>query len=183
MEAPLRRFGYKPIIVGGGLLVFVSLLLFPLMEKYCVLVHIKIVYWHWGSCIHFSTQTWITSFSPQQRLGRNIAIYGLSFGVGFAAGPLFVPLVDIFEGLPFIVSGILCMLAWSLVFKLKNDFPDVMKGKAAEGNGFCPFQSDNRCRLARVSWTIWLWFSWNHHLMRCILFMHSERSWIVSICQ
>ncbi len=47
MEAPLRRFGYKPIIVGGGMLVFVSLLLFPLMEKYCFLVHIKIVYWHW----------------------------------------------------------------------------------------------------------------------------------------
>ena len=91
--------------------------------------------------LHFSTQTWITSFSPQQRLGRNIAIYGLSFGVGFAAGPLFVPLVDIFEGLPFIVSGILCMAAWSLVFKLKNDFPDVMKGKAAEGKVFVRFKS------------------------------------------
>ena len=74
----------------------------------------------------------MTSFTPKQQLGRNIAIYGLSFGVGFAAGPLFVPLVNVFEGLPFIVSGILCMLAWSLVFFLKNDFPDIIKGTEAE---------------------------------------------------
>ncbi len=43
-------------------------------------------------------------------------------------------------------------------FKLKNDFPDVMKGKAAEGKVFVTFQVDNRCRMACVSWTLWLWF-------------------------
>ena len=141
MEAPLRRFGYKPIIVGGGLLVFVSLLLFPLWKSIVFWYILRLFIGIGDHALHFSTQTWITSFSPQQRLGRNIAIYGLSFGVGFAAGPLFVPLVDIFEGLPFIVSGILCMAAWSLVFKLKNDFPDVMKGKAAEGKVFVRFKS------------------------------------------
>jgi MFS family permease len=141
MEAPLRRFGYKPIIVGGGLLVFVSLLLFPLWKSIVFWYILRLLIGIGDHALHFSTQTWITSFSPQQRLGRNIAIYGLSFGVGFAAGPLFVPLVDIFEGLPFIVSGIFCMAAWSLVFKLKNDFPDVMKGKAAEGKVFVRFKS------------------------------------------
>ena len=141
MEAPLRRFGYKPIIVVGGLLVFVSLLLFPLWKSIVFWYILRLFIGIGDHALHFSTQTWITSFSPQQRLGRNIAIYGLSFGVGFAAGPLFVPLVDIFEGLPFIVSGILCMAAWSLVFKLKNDFPDVMKGKAAEGKVFVRFKS------------------------------------------
>ena len=30
------------------------------------------------------------------------------------------------------MSGILCLLAWSLVFLLKNDFPDVIKGKRLE---------------------------------------------------
>jgi MFS family permease len=76
--------------------------------------------------LHFSTQTWITSFSSKERLGRNIALYGLSFGIGFAAGPLFVPLINVFEGLPFIVSGVLCLSAWSLVFFLDNDFPGHM---------------------------------------------------------
>ncbi|WP_186673645.1 MFS transporter [Sporosarcina sp. BP05] len=129
MEAPLRRFGYKPIIIGGGMLVFISLLLFPLWKSVVFWYVLRLLIGIGDHALHFSTQTWITSFSPQQRLGRNIAIYGLSFGVGFAAGPLFAPLVNVFEGLPFIVSGILCMLAWSLVFMLKNGFPDIVKGK------------------------------------------------------
>ncbi len=141
MEAPLRRFGYKPIIIGGGILVFSSLLLFPLWKSIVFWYILRLLIGIGDHALHFSTQTWITSFSPQQRLGRNIAIYGMSFGVGFAAGPLFVPLINVFEGLPFIISGLLCMLAWSLVFRLKNDFPDVIKGKASEGKVFARFKA------------------------------------------
>ncbi|MFJ7936622.1 MFS transporter [Sporosarcina sp. NPDC096371] len=141
MEAPLRRFGYKPIIIGGGILVFSSLLLFPLWKSVVFWYILRLLIGIGDHALHFSTQTWITSFSSQQRLGRNIAIYGLSFGAGFAVGPLFVPLVNVFEGLPFIVSGILCLLAWSLVFKLKNEFPDVMKGKAATDRFFTRFKA------------------------------------------
>lgn len=94
------------------------------MEKRIVLV----CFAHFDRCgdqaLHFSTQTWITSTSPHHKLGRNIAIYGMSFSVGFGAGPLFVPLVEVFEALPFIISGILCLIAWSLVFFLRNDFPE-----------------------------------------------------------
>lgn len=135
MEAPLRRFGYKPVIVVGGMFVFLSLLIFPLWKSIVFWYILRLIIGIGDHALHFSTQTWVTSFSPKHRLGRNIAIYGLSFGVGFAAGPLFVPLVNVFEGLPFIVSGILCMLAWSLVFLLKNDFPDVIKGTPT-GGGF-----------------------------------------------
>lgn len=141
MEAPLRRFGYKPVIIGGGMLVFISLLMFPLWKSIVFWYILRLLIGIGDHALHFSTQTWITSFSPQHRLGRNIAIYGLSFGVGFAVGPLFVPLINVFEGLPFIVSGVLCLLAWSLVFRLKNDFPDVIKGKAAEGGFFGRFKA------------------------------------------
>ncbi|WP_203248615.1 MULTISPECIES: MFS transporter [Sporosarcina] len=141
MEAPLRRFGYKPIIIGGGILVFCSLLLFPLWKSVVFWYILRLLIGIGDHALHFSTQTWITSFSPQQRLGRNIAIYGLSFGTGFAVGPLFVPLINVFEGLPFIVSGVLCMLAWSLVFRLKNEFPDVIKGKAVEERFFTRFKA------------------------------------------
>ena len=44
MEQPLRRFGYKPIIIVGGMLVFII----PLMEKRCFLVHFEIIYWNRG---------------------------------------------------------------------------------------------------------------------------------------
>jgi MFS family permease len=134
MEAPLRKYGYKPVIVLGGIIVFSSLLLFPLWKSVIFWFILRLLIGIGDHAIHFSTQTWITSTSSQQRLGRNIAIYGLSFSLGFAAGPLFAPLVNIHEGLPFIVSGILCMSAWLLVFKLKNDYPEVMKGNLETGS-------------------------------------------------
>lgn len=126
MEQPLRKFGYKPIILIGGILVFMSLFLFPLWNSVIFWFVLRLFIGIGDHLLHFSTQTWITSFSPQERLGRNIALYGLSFGIGFAVGPLFVPLVSIYEGLPFIVSGILCMSAWGLVFFIDNDFPGYM---------------------------------------------------------
>lgn len=133
MEIPLRRFGYKPIIVFGGLLVFISLWLFPLWKSIVFWFVLRLVIGIGDHALHFASQTWVTSFSPKERLGRNIAIYGMSFGVGFAVGPLFVPLINIFEGLPFIVSGILCMFAWSLVFLLDNDYPEFITGPQERG--------------------------------------------------
>ena len=141
MESPLRRFGYKPVIVVGGMFVFISLLLFPLWKSIVFWYILRLIIGIGDHALHFSTQTWVTSFSPKHRLGRNIAIYGLSFGFGFAAGPLFVPLINVFEGLPFIVSGLLCMLAWSLVFFLKNDFPDVIKATSAVGGSLGRFKA------------------------------------------
>lgn len=131
MEPQLRKFGYKPIILVGGGLVIASLLLFPLWKSVLFWFILRVLIGIGDQALHFSTQTWITSTSPQHRIGRNIAIYGMSFSIGFGAGPLFVPLMNIFEALPFIVSGILCLLAWSLVFMLRNDFPEASSGSMA----------------------------------------------------
>lgn len=136
MEAPLRKYGYKPVIILGGILVFSSLLLFPLWKHIVFWFILRLLIGIGDHALHFSTQTWITSTAEPHRLGRNIAIYGLSFSLGFAAGPLFAPLVSIHEGLPFIVSGLLCMSAWLLVFNLKNDFPEVMKGNLSDTGSF-----------------------------------------------
>ena len=151
MEAPLRRFGFKPIIIVGGIFVFVSLLAFPLWKSIVFWFVLRLIIGIGDHALHFASQTWVTSFTPKQKLGRNIAIYGLSFGVGFAAGPLFVPLVNVFEGLPFIVSGVLCMLAWSLVFFLRNDFPDIIKGTSAEAGLFARFKA-----TTAVAWLAFL---------------------------
>lgn len=45
-----------------------------------------------------------------------MSIYGISFGVGFAVGSLFVPLIDISESLPFIISSALFVVASLLLF-------------------------------------------------------------------
>src|SRR5690554_3621823 len=34
MEHPLRRFGYKPVIIIGGLIVIISLALFPVWKSF-----------------------------------------------------------------------------------------------------------------------------------------------------
>ncbi|MDN7243689.1 MFS transporter [Planococcus sp. N028] len=135
MEPQLRKFGFKPLLVFGGGLVIVSLLSFPVWKSVAFWFALRVLIGIGDQALHFSTQTWITSTSPQHRLGRNIAIYGMSFSIGFGAGPLFVPLVNIFEPLPFIVSGLLCLIAWSFVFLLKNDFPEVTTGGVHSSKG------------------------------------------------
>jgi len=134
MEPQLRKFGYKPLILVGGGLVILSLFLFTLWKSVLFWFLLRILIGVGDQALHFSTQTWITSTSPHHRLGRNIAIYGMSFSIGFGAGPLFVPMVEVFEALPFIVSGILCLVAWSLVFLVKNDFPEAT-GSAMTARG------------------------------------------------
>ncbi|MGX7596504.1 MFS transporter [Planococcus plakortidis] len=124
MEPQLRKFGFKPLILVGGAMVILALLSFPLWKSVLFWFVLRILIGVGDQALHFSTQTWITSTSPHHKLGRNIAIYGMSFSVGFGAGPLFVPLVEVFEALPFIISGVLCLIAWSLVFFLRNDFPE-----------------------------------------------------------
>lgn len=141
MEPQLRRFGFKPLILVGGGMVILSLLAFPLWKSVLFWFFLRILIGIGDQALHFSTQTWITSTSPQHKLGRNIAIYGMSFSVGFGAGPLFVPLVQVFEALPFIISGVLCLFAWSLVFFLRNDFPEATASSMGAKGTFQRFRT------------------------------------------
>lgn len=130
IEQPLRKYGYKPIIILGGALVFLSLFMFPLWKSVLFWFILRLLIGIGDHALHFSTQTWITSSTPIHKLGKSMSIYGISFGVGFAVGPSFVPLIKISETLPFIVSSILCLLAWSLVFLVKNEKPEALVGDA-----------------------------------------------------
>lgn len=124
MEMPLRKYGYKPVIVFGGALVVAALALFPLWKSFWFWFCLRLLIGIGDHSLHFATQTWITSSSSKEKRGRNISLYGLFFGIGFAAGPLMTPLVNVYEALPFIISSILCLVGWLFVFTLKNDFPE-----------------------------------------------------------
>lgn len=139
IEQPLRKYGYKPIIVVGGGLVFLSLFLFPFWKSVTFWFLLRLLIGIGDHALHFATQTWITTSTPQYKLGRAMSIYGISFGVGFAVGPLFVPLVEISESLPFIVSSGLCLVAWSLVFFVKNEHPEALMGDA-KNNGLSRYK-------------------------------------------
>ncbi|MBM7572424.1 MFS transporter [Aquibacillus albus] len=124
MEQPLRKYGYKPIILIGGLIVILSLAFFPLWKSFWFWFCLRLFIGIGDNALHFATQTWITATSPDKKRGRNISIYGLSFGAGFAVGPLMVPFVHVSESLPFIISSLLCFVVWTLIFFVKNDFPE-----------------------------------------------------------
>lgn len=132
MEWPLRKYGYKPVLITGGLIVFISLALFPLWKSFWFWFILRLFIGIGDHSLHFAAQTWITSFSPAHKLGRNISLYGLFFGIGFALGPLMTPLGNHNPAWPFIISSILCMIGWMFLFSLKNELPN----QDAHGDSF-----------------------------------------------
>lgn len=124
MEKPLQKLGFKPIIAIGGVLVFISLALFPLWKALWFWFILRMVVGIGDHMLHFGTQTWITTTVSESSRGRSIAFYGLSFGLGFTLGPLMTRLLSINETLPFIISALLSMIVWSTLFFVKNMWPE-----------------------------------------------------------
>lgn len=124
MEKPMRKFGFKPIIVFGGLLVFVSMALFPLWGALWFWFILRVTIGIGDNMLHFGTQTWITTTSSKESRGRDIAYYGLFFGVGFTLGPLMTRLLAINEALPFLLSALLSMIVWSMLIFVRNKWPE-----------------------------------------------------------
>ncbi|TWD94816.1 putative MFS family arabinose efflux permease [Peribacillus frigoritolerans] len=124
MEAPLRKYGYKPLIIFGGITVILSLALFPVWKSFWFWFVLRFFIGIGDHTLHFATQTWITAISPIKKRGRNLAIYGLFFSLGFMVGPLMTKLLEINQSLPFIITSILSLLAWSAVFLIRNELPE-----------------------------------------------------------
>ena len=120
IEAPLRKYGYMPMIIIGGATVGFALFLFPAFEAVWFWFILRLVVGVADNILHFSTQTWLIQSTPPRQMGKIIAFYGLFFSFGFMIGPKVSELVVINEALPFIVSGVLTMIAWPLIFLLPD---------------------------------------------------------------
>lgn len=124
MEKPMMKVGYKPFIITGGILVFTSLFAFSLWDSIIFWFILRMIVGIGDQMLHFGSQTWITTTVSEKTRGRSVALYGLSFGLGFAVGPIMTRLVSIYETLPFIVSATLSLLMWLLIFLVQNDRPN-----------------------------------------------------------
>ncbi|SOC40915.1 MFS transporter [Salinicoccus kekensis] len=120
IEAPLRKYGYMPMIIIGGATVGISLFLFPAFESIWFWFVLRLIVGVADNVLHFSTQTWLIQSTPPKQMGKIIAFYGLFFSFGFMIGPKVSELVVFNEALPFIVSGVLTMIAWPLIFLLPD---------------------------------------------------------------
>ncbi|TDQ36401.1 MFS transporter [Aureibacillus halotolerans] len=123
LEKPLQRFGYKPLITIGTLTMIVSLLLFPVWDGLWFWFVLRLVIGIGDNMLHFATQTWITSTSEKDKLGRSIAFYGLSFGFGFAVGPLMTRFIDYSMFLPFFLAAGIITIIWLLFLGVRNERP------------------------------------------------------------
>ncbi|SET37644.1 Predicted arabinose efflux permease, MFS family [Oceanobacillus limi] len=124
MEKPMQKFGFKPVILVGGFLVFLSLALFPLWESLWFWFILRVTIGIGDNMLHFGTQTWITTTAAKETRGRSIALYGMFFGLGFAIGPLMTRLLEVSDAFPFIVSAIMSMIVWSLMLFVRNRWPE-----------------------------------------------------------
>lgn len=122
IEAPLHKYGYKPIILVGGGLVAIAMLIFPVWFNLYFWFVLRLLIGVGDHMLHFSSQTWIGAMSDPSKRGRNMALYGLFFSLGFAIGPQLVNLAEINVNLPFFLSGVLVLIAWIFVWFLRNDF-------------------------------------------------------------
>ncbi|EPZ39543.1 MULTISPECIES: MFS transporter [Anoxybacillus] len=136
LERPLRRYGFKRLIMAGGAIVIVSLAIFPISSSLLFWFMLRLFIGIGDHILHFGSQTWITYASPTHRRGRDISLYGLSFGVGFMIGPLLVPLVHIHEALPFIVSSLLSLCGWILLFFLPHMYPETEEAEKVGATRF-----------------------------------------------
>lgn len=124
MEKPMQKLGYKTFLFTGLMMITLSLFLFPLWFNLGFWFILRLAVGIGDSMLHFAAQTWITIGSPSQKRGKNIAIYGLSFGLGFAAGPLLVRLLVFGTAVPFITSAVLCLVFLLPLLLLKNEYPE-----------------------------------------------------------
>ncbi|WP_409297010.1 MFS transporter [Peribacillus sp. SCS-26] len=151
MEGPLRKLGYKKMILWGGLTVFAALFMFPLWDSIWFWFLLRMLIGIGDHSLHFATQTWITASSSPEKRGRNVSIYGLFFGIGFACGPLLTNLVKINESLPFILSGSISLLVWLTVFLLNDEYPEQSMETVSLGGTFSRFG-----QAARYAWLAFL---------------------------
>ncbi|WP_079479289.1 MFS transporter [Halobacillus salinus] len=124
MERPLQRLGYKPMIMLGGALVFVSLALFPFWQALWFWFMLRVTIGIGDQILHFGTQTWITATSAKESRGKSIAYYGLFFSLGFTIGPLMTNLLDISLFAPFLISAALSLVVWLGMLRVRNEMPE-----------------------------------------------------------
>ncbi|WP_438447313.1 MFS transporter [Gorillibacterium sp. sgz5001074] len=133
---PIRRFGYKPVILAGGWTVTVMLALYPLGSSMIYWLLLRLLTGVGITSLHFASQLWIMSATPARLRGRYISMYGMAYGVGFGIGPLGVSLLRFDTALPFAAASLLFAAAMAVIARAGNDRPAPPEQEAKQGGRF-----------------------------------------------
>lgn len=120
-ERVLGAIGFKKLIAAGISLVFVSLLLFPLFPGIKFWFVLRLLVGVGDAAINYAAQLWVLLMTPAQHRGRNLSLYGMSYGLGFSLGPIGISLLRFGQAVPFIVLAILFILVLLLATTMLPD--------------------------------------------------------------
>lgn len=124
-ERVLGAIGFKKLITAGLSLVLVTMLIFPLLSGVKVWFVLRLVVGIGDSAINYAAQLWVLLMTPAEHRGRNLSLYGMSYGLGFSLGPLGISLLRFGQAAPFIIiAGLFLLVLLLVLFKLPDSHPD-----------------------------------------------------------
>nr|WP_212977463.1 MFS transporter [Paenibacillus azoreducens] len=136
-ERTLGMLGFKKLVSFGLVLVLGSVLLFPLVPNIIFWFILRLLVGIGDSAVHYSAQLWVLLVTPEDKRGRNISIYGMSYGLGFSLGPLGIPLLKLGNSVPFLILAVIVLLALLLVLiKLPDLKPEKMDAQQRPAGRF-----------------------------------------------
>lgn len=144
-ERVLGRTGFKKLLIGGMIAVMVALPIFPLVSNLSIWFVLRLIVGIGDSAIHFTSQLWLLLLSPKERRGRNLSLYGMSYGLGFSFGPFGIRLLNYSQLLPFLLLSILTAVGVLLVMlRMPNKYPERAAGSVKETRKYG--------RIYRLAW-------------------------------
>lgn len=125
-ERILGAVGFKKLIVAGLIVVMIPLILFPVFPDLRLWFLLRFLVGIGDSALHYATQLWVLLVTPPGSRGRNISIYGMSYGIGFSLGPLGIKLLDYNQMLPFVILFLIMLVVLFLALRLPDTRPEKM---------------------------------------------------------
>lgn len=116
-ERILGITGFKKLMAGGLVFVIFAMPLFLWVTDMRWWILLRILVGIGDSAIHFASQLWMLIITPAEQRGRNISLYGMSYGLGFSIGPLGIRLMFLGDWVPFAVVILLFMLSFWVVMR------------------------------------------------------------------
>ncbi|MFF2015116.1 MFS transporter [Paenibacillus sp. NPDC058177] len=136
-ERVLGVIGFKKLITAGLTLVLVSLLLFPVLPGIKAWFVLRLLVGIGDSAINYAAQLWVLLMTPAQNRGRNLSIYGMSYGLGFSLGPVGISLLRFGQATPFLVLATLFLMALLLtLIKLPESRPETSESREGQARRF-----------------------------------------------
>ncbi|OWR32828.1 MFS transporter [Saccharibacillus sp. O23] len=137
--------GFKKLLIGGLLMVMIALPLFPLIPGIGVWFVLRLIVGAGDSALNYVAQLWVLLVTPAENRGRNLSLYGMSYGIGFSVGPLGIGLVDYGHYIPFVALAFLFLLVLLLVMRFLPEYRP--EREAHHSAGFSRFP-----KIYRYAW-------------------------------